>query len=126
MKHGGSMGKRGFTRGMSQHGDGESGMSGEMTREDRLEMLRMHHRQTLWIYWLVVLLGVWMVAAPFALGYLNPDLWVRPSGGRGVWFSNDTQDALRATLTTWSDVLSGLLLVIFGWRSLRPNHPVSL
>lgn len=74
----------------------------------------------------MVLLGVWMMAAPFALGYLNPDLWVRPSGGRGVWFSQDTHDALRATLTTWSDILSGLLLVVLGWRSLRPNRPVSI
>ena len=127
MKHGG-MGKRGVTRpmvdegGMSQEQEG----GGKMAREDRLEMLQMHHRQTLWIYWLVVLLGIWMIAAPFALGYLNPGIWVRPSGGRGVWFSSDTHDALRATLTTWSDVVSGLLLVAFGWRALRPNRPVSL
>lgn len=47
MKHGGNMGERGVTRGMSQHGDGESGMSGAMSREDRLEMLGQHHRQTL-------------------------------------------------------------------------------
>jgi hypothetical protein len=111
---------------MGNHASGEGGMSGEMTREDRLEMLRMHHRQTLWVYWLLVLLGVWMVAAPFALGYLNESLWVRPSGGRGVWFGDALRTELRANLMLWSDVISGLLLVIFGWRSLRPNHPISL
>jgi uncharacterized membrane protein len=126
MNHDGGMGKRGVTRGVGNHGDAEGGMSGEMSREDRLEMLRMHLRQTLWVYWLVVLLGVWLIASPFAFGYLNPDLWVRPSGGRGAWFGDETHDALRATLMTWSDVLSGLLLIVFGWRGLRPNRPFSL
>jgi uncharacterized membrane protein len=120
-KSSGGMGERGVTRGM---GGGE-GME-EMTREDRLEMLRMHHHKTLWVYWLVVLLGFWMMAAPFTLGHLNEALWVRPSGGRGAWFGDATHDALRAWLATWSDVLSGALLVVFGWRSLRPNRPVSL
>jgi hypothetical protein len=63
MKHPREMGERGVTRGRNQHGNGERGGSGEMTREDRLAMLGMHHRQTLWVYWLVVLLGVWMIAA---------------------------------------------------------------
>lgn len=122
----GNMGQRGVTRGMGDHGASHKDMSGEMTYEDRIEMLRMHHKQTLWIPWLVILLGIWMVAAPFALGYLNEALWVRPSGGRGVWFSDALHTPLRAWLMTWSDVLSGLLLIIFGWRALRPNRPVSL
>ncbi|GAB3519546.1 hypothetical protein GCM10027402_06390 [Arthrobacter monumenti] len=29
-------------------------------------------------------------------------------------------------LMTWSDVVSGLLLVAFGWGSLRPDRPISL
>ena len=26
----------------------------------------------------------------------------------------------------WSDVLAGAALVVLGWRSLKPNHPISL
>jgi hypothetical protein len=123
--HSGSMAGRGMTRGMSD-ADEHGSMSGEMTREQRLEMVRMHHRQTLWVSWLVVLLGVWLLAAPFAFGYLDTAQWVRPSGGRGVWFDDALHTPLRASLTVWSDILSGLLLLVFGWRSLRPNRPVSV
>jgi hypothetical protein len=102
------------------------GMSGEMSREQRLERVRSHHRQTLWVYWLVLLLGVWLLTAPFAFGYLDAAQWVRPSGGRGPWFGDSLRTPLHASLTVWSDVLSGLLLLVFGWRSLRPNRPVSV
>lgn len=100
-----------------------------MSVEDRRSMLHMHHQQTLWIYWTLPLLGVWMMLAPFNFGHLNETLWVEPSGGRGPWFADAPSLALtelRALLTTVSDVVSGALLLIFGWRSLRPNRPVSL
>ncbi len=95
-------------------------------REARLHRLRLHHEQTLWVYWTLILLGLWLIAAPASLGYGHEDLWGRPSGGRGAWFGDDPRTALRAALTTWSDVLGGILLVIFGWRSLTPNRPFSL
>ncbi|MFW5756514.1 MAG: hypothetical protein ACOCWK_07915 [Tangfeifania sp.] len=25
----------------------------------------------------------------------------------------------------WSDIISGIMLIIFGWHSLRPDRPVS-
>ena len=115
---------------MESHGDdGGNGHDHGMSHEDRLQMLRMHHRQTLWVYWTLPLLGVWMVLAPFSFGYLNPENWVAPSGGRGPWFAETSTPELRhlqAWLMTGSDVLSGVLLLIFGWRSLQPNRPVSL
>ncbi len=122
------MGKRGVTRPMAEmqhHGEAGSG-HGPPYSEGRYRMLHMHHRQTLWIYWTLILLGVWVAVAPFSLGYLNESLWVDPSGGRGVWLSSQPQTELRAWLMTWSDVISGLLLIVFGWRSLKPNRPVSL
>jgi len=97
-----------------------------MSHEDRLSMLHRHHKQTLWIYWTLILLGFWTMLAPVTFGYMNEDLWVDPSGGRGVWFSQQTFTELRAWLMTWSDVAAGLLLVVFGWRSLVPNRPKSL
>jgi uncharacterized membrane protein len=128
--HGG-MAQRGVTRPMAEaqhhNGEGENdGGHGPPYSERRFQMLRMHHRQTLWIYWSIILLGVWTALAPFTFGYLNPAHWVDPSGGRGVWFSEQTHTALRAWLMTWSDVASGLLLIGFGWRALTPNRPVSL
>lgn len=95
-------------------------------RRDRRQRLEMHHRMTLWIYWSLVLLGVWMILAPFTFGYWNETLWVEPGGGRGVWFGQELHTRLRVLLITWSDVLSGVLLVVFGWRSLKPDRPVSL
>ena len=135
----GDMGQRGVTRPMAEHeahaqhnsddsdqnGDDSGGM-GEPYSDGRYDMLRMHHRQTLWVYWTLILLGVWQLVAPFTFGYLNEALWVDPSGGRGVWFGDATHTELRAWLMTWSDVISGLLLVVFGWRGLKPDRPVSL
>jgi uncharacterized membrane protein len=91
----------------------------------RGERLRAHHRQVLWIPWTLVLLGCWQLLAPFTLGYRNDELWAVPSGGRGVWFSEQTHDVLRASLMTWSDVVAGALLVVLGWRALKPDRPIA-
>lgn len=135
------MGSRGVSRPMAemeqQHGDnhgdgnreGGGGQGHHMSHEDRLSMLKMHHRQTLWIYWTLPLLGIWMLCAPWTFGYLNEQLWIDPSGGRGPWFAEESSQSLRrfrAWLMTGSDLACGLLLLVFGWRSLKPNRPVSL
>lgn len=126
------MGSRGVSRPMAEHaiqqhheehhGEGH----GAPYSGARYDMLRMHHQQTLWVYWTLILLGIWTVTAPFNFGYLNENLWVEPSGERGPWFSDELHTALRAWLMTWSDLISGALLVILGWRSLRPDRPVSV
>lgn len=118
-----NMKTRGVTRPMAlPEAEGDNGDEGH----DPEQMLEMHHRNTLWIQWTLILLGVWVLLAPFTLGYLNESLWARPSGGRGVWFADsETYDSLRAWLMTWSDVLSGSLLVVFGWWALKPDRPVS-
>lgn len=86
----------------------------------RLEQLALHHRQTLWVYWSLVMLGLWMLLNPLTFGYGQGT--VDPSGGRDVWLSLDG----RVAAMTASDLISGLLLVLFGWRALRPGRPVSL
>ena len=128
--HGG-MGMRGVSRPMAeremhQSHDGGGMQHGEPYSDGRYQMLQMHHKQTLWIYWTLILLGAWTAVAPFNFGYLNEALWVDPSGGRGVWRTGEAHTALRAWLMTWSDVISGVLLMILGWRSLRPDRPISL
>ena len=114
----GEMAKRGVARPM--HEMPKQGQSMAMSHQDRLEMLKMHHRQTLWIYWTLILLGFWMVLSPFTFGYEKG--LVEPSGGREVWLPLQA----RARAMTWSDILSGLALIFFGWRSLTPNRPISL
>jgi len=146
-KDDGTMGSRGVTRPMAlqamQSGDdggghdhdcehnheNGDGHDHEMSHDDRLAMLRMHHQQTLWIYWTLPLLGVWLLTSPFTFGYLNESLWVDPSGGRGPWFAAESTAelrSLRAHLMTYSDIICGALLVILGWRSLTPNRPRTL
>src|SRR5919106_3888917 len=116
-EHGG-MGKRGVTRPMQEMS--MQGQSMEMSHEHRLEMLKMHHQQTLWIYWTLVLLGFWMLLSPLTFDYGKAV--VEPSGGRPVWLPLQA----RIPAMTWSDIVSGLALIFFGWRSLTPNRPVSV
>lgn len=120
--HDGGMAARGVTRPMalSEIRDQQSDSGHEHGGHDRSAMLRMHHKQTLWVYWFLIMLGVWLVLNPLTFGYTQGT--VEPSGGRGVWLTLGE----RAAAMQWSDILSGLLLILFGWRSLRPNRPISL
>lgn len=133
MDHGGEgmegvgtgMGERGVTRpsmGDREPDQGHHGSGGghHMSHADRMRMLEQHHSKTQWVYWSLVLLGAWVVLAPLTFGFNTAQ--VLPSGGREVWLGLEN----RAMAMRWSDVISGALLMIFGWRSLRPNRPVSL
>jgi hypothetical protein len=105
--------------------EGEQPSSGHgghhmMSEADRTRMLEQHHSKTQWIYWSLVLLGAWMILSPLTFGFGTGQ--VAPSGGRDVWLGMEN----RAAAMRWSDFVSGLLLMVFGWRSLRPNRPISL
>lgn len=105
--------KKGEHKDPDKHGHGGHQM-------DRGHMLHMHHEQTLWIYWTIILLGIWMVVSPLTFDYGKGI--VQPSGGRSIWLS----DEARVLAMQWSDIICGLLLIVFGWRSLTPNRPVSM
>lgn len=85
--------------------------------QDRKEALHAHHMQTLWVYWALVILGIWMIASPLTFDYGKGT--VNPAGGREVWLSLKG----RILALEISDLASGILLLIFGWRTLRPNRP---
>lgn len=135
----GGMGTRGVTRPMMggekmKHDDKAKGDdhkkqdgghdmkmdSMKMSDDMRTKMLHQHHKQTLWVYWTVVLLGFWMVTFPLTFDYSVGT--VQPSGGRSLWLTLDQ----RILFMKWSDILSGLGLIFLGWRSLTPNRPVSV
>jgi uncharacterized membrane protein len=110
------MGERGVTR--MAHGDHP------MSEADREHMRAEHHKKTLWVWWTLVLLGLWMVVAPLTLDYgRSPAVPPGPGGvgARELPLSLET----RVAAMYWSDLLSGVLLVIFGWRTLTPGRPVS-
>ncbi len=118
-----NMGKRGVTRPDHHHNREKDGMKMDdmkMDKEDRMQMLQMHHMQTLWIYWTIVLLGCWLILSPLTFSYGKGT--VLPAHNREVWLSL----ADRIRFMEWSDIISGILLVVFGYRSLSPNRPVSL
>lgn len=125
--HNMDMSNRGVTRPMIHHmnnhkeGGNDMQMSDmNMTDEQRSHMLHMHHMQTLWIYWTIILLGCWMILFPLTFSYSKGI--VEPSGGRSVWLSLSQ----RIAVMKWGDIISGILLVFFGFRSLTPNRPVSV
>ncbi len=114
-KQQGGMTSRGVTRPMS--GDHSGHQHHDM---DRDKMLHHHHMQTLWIYWMIIILGVWLLVSPLSFSY-GKEI-VQPSGGRSLWLS----DSMRVMAMQWNDFICGLLLIVFGWRSLLPNRPISM
>ena len=91
-----------------------------ISRKAREQKLYLHHKQTLWIFWAVIILGVWMILSPLTFSYGKSV--VAPSGSRSLWLITEA----RIAAMTWSDIISGTLLIIFGWRSLLPGRPVSI
>lgn len=121
IQHHGGMEKRGVTRPMAEKkGNKEKHSKSGMDKGKRKKMLHMHYMQTLWIYWTIIMLGIWMLLSPFTFSYSVGT--VEPSGGREVWLSLSE----RISFMRWSDILSGLGLIFFGWRALTPNRPYSL
>ncbi|GAB3831501.1 vitamin K epoxide reductase family protein [Pontibacter rugosus] len=143
--HQGGMGMRGVTRPMAekqirehnkqmhQHGKQHENQDGQqkqdkekdkggmgMSEDMRKQMLHMHHMQTLWVYWMIIILGAWVLLSPLTFDYGIGT--VQPSGGRSVWLTMEQ----RIQFMKWSDIISGALLMFFGWRGLAPNRPVSI
>ena len=91
---------------------------------DMGDMMGDAHRAMLWPHYVAMMLGFWMITAPFTLGYTSdfvPDAnQIRVMAERGLG-----PFAHRAMLMTLNDVISGILIVIFGYLSAnaRRNFP---
>lgn len=113
----GAMAERGVTRPRMDMKNGH----GKMSAADRQTMLNEHHTQTLWIYLLIVLLGVWLISSPFTFGYGNAEM----AGSRVAQITlerNLPAMAVRSATMTWSDIASGMLLVVLGLLSLNTRR----
>jgi uncharacterized membrane protein len=70
------------------------------------------HRYMLWPYYLSMMLGFWLLLSPFTLGYMSdfvPDAnQLRVMAERGL-----PSFELRNLLMTWSDVISGIMVIVF-------------
>jgi nucleoside-diphosphate-sugar epimerase len=88
----------------------------EMLRQHQEEMRRMHF-DMLWVHFLNILLGAWLATSPFVFGTFFQtnfgEAVLRVTAERGLW-----DPALRSSLTAWSDIFSGLAIMIFGIFSL--------
>jgi uncharacterized membrane protein len=94
-------GSKGHT---GHEGHGGHGGDGDMMVDD--------HRKMLWPHYLAMMLGFWLLTSPFTLGYMSnfaPDAnQLRVMAERGL-----PAFELRNLLMTWSDVISGLLVIVF-------------
>lgn len=75
---------------------------------------RIEHRRTLWCHFANAALGLWLVTSPFIFGlaqhWMEPGELIAPNQ-RGLVYSD--------TYMTASDIVTGLLIVIFGFLSLK-------
>lgn len=95
-----------------------------MSTRDERDMLVEEHQSTLWPHFVNLALGLWLLTSPFSLGYMSahdPDPGVlHVMAERDLW-SIET----RNLLMTWSDVISGLLIVVFSLLSISPRRRFS-
>jgi nucleoside-diphosphate-sugar epimerase/uncharacterized membrane protein len=79
--------------------------------------MREMHLGTLWVHFLNIALGLWLITSPFAFGLFDPETAqhvVRDiTAERGL-----PSPVLRNTLVGISDIVSGVLIVAFGALSL--------
>lgn len=96
----------------------EGGMTNDMDMDEHMKMMERHRMSTLWCHMVNIILGVWILSSPFIFGYLNfsPDALDLPR----LAAERDLPDvATRAMLMTWSDLISGALIVLFSVLSLK-------
>ncbi|MEO7339061.1 MAG: NAD-dependent epimerase/dehydratase family protein [Caldimonas sp.] len=82
--------------------------------------MRAMHFDLLWVHWLNILLGAWLISSPFAFGGFD-------ATGFSATVQQVTLDrhladpVLRSLWLARSDVVSGLLVMAFGALSLSPR-----
>ncbi|MCT9000289.1 SPW repeat domain-containing protein [Chelativorans intermedius] len=89
-------------------------------REHMQEMRKMHF-DMLWVHFFNMALGLWLATSPFVFGTFGADTFseavMRVTEERGLW-----DPSLRNSLTAWSDLVSGLLIMGFSALALSPRY----
>ena len=82
------------------------------------QMAAMRQRM-LWVHYLVIALGAWLLTSPFQLGLFEAGT---VSTVRDITAERGLPPVdVRAELTGWNDMVCGLLLMVFGSLSLSPR-----
>jgi len=85
------------------------------------DMMIDAHRKMLWPHYVNLMLGFWLLSSPFTLGYLShfvPDAnQLRVMAERGL-----PSFDLRNLAMTWSEVISGMLVVVFSGLSANASR----
>ena len=87
-------------------------------------MMQEQHRSMLWPHYVNLVLGLWLITSPFALGYMS-DYVADANVLRVTDERNLPSIELRNLAMTWSDVVSGLLIVVFSALSASPSRRYS-
>jgi uncharacterized membrane protein len=89
--------------------------------DEHTDMMVDQHRKMLWPHYLGLILGFWLMTSPFTLGYLSdfvPDAnQLRVMTERGL-----PSFEFRNLAMTWSDVISGILVVVFSTLSANASR----
>ena len=107
------LGRKAEERAKELHAKQETMKPEHMTEMDTM---RQH---VLWCHFLVIALGAWLLTSPFQFALFDASAagTVRDiTGERGLW-----EPSLRNALTGWSDIASGVLLMLFGALALSPR-----
>jgi nucleoside-diphosphate-sugar epimerase/uncharacterized membrane protein len=76
------------------------------------DMMVESHRNMLWPHYLNLMLGLWLLTSPFTLGYMSD--FAPDANQLRVMAERDLPSfELRNLLMTWSDVISGILVIVF-------------
>ena len=91
----------------------------EMMREHGQGMRKMHF-DMLWVHYLNIMLGAWLAFSPFVFGSFDgtgfSDAVLRVTADRGL-----ADPVQRSAWLGYSDMISGLLVMLFGTLSLSPR-----
>ena len=106
---------------MVQRGAGRPAMATTGMQPGEDDPVRAHRARTLWVPTAVVLLGVWLVFAPATFGYGDPTQ--APAAVEELTSERGLSDvATRGSWMTWSDIASGILLIVSGLLWLAPRR----
>jgi hypothetical protein len=85
------------------------------------QMLQDQHQAMLWVHYVNLMLGLWLITVPFTMGYFNS---VMPDANqlRVMAERNLAAPEMRNLWMAWSDIASGVLIVIFSVLSAFPSR----